>query len=151
MILIKKIFILSIFIILIPRVSFGNTNNYELYEIKNYHNQFCSKLVSNITNKNIEEEWIVTEKSKNYQSLINKNKKIKLKLQTFVRKKEIQRLIFTFYNLLNKPIIEIRSNKNCKIISARILIYNKKDIPIKINSVDMSNYDIIETKYLKKI
>ena len=53
MILINKFLILSIFIILLPRVSFGNTNNYKLYEIKNYHNQFCSKLVSNITNKNI--------------------------------------------------------------------------------------------------
>ena len=75
MILVKKFLILSIFIILIPRLSFGNTNNYELYEIKNYHNQFCSKLVSNITNKNIEDEWIVTEKSNNYQLLINNNKK----------------------------------------------------------------------------
>ena len=101
MILINKFLILSIFIILILRVSFGNTNNYELYEIKNYHNQFCSKLVSNVTNKNIEGGWIVTEKSNNYQLLINKNKKIKLKLQSFVRNKEIQRLIFTFYSLLN--------------------------------------------------
>ena len=82
MILINKFLILSIFIILIPKVSFGNTNSYELYEIKNYHNQFCSKLVSNITNKNIEDEWIVTEKNKNYQLLINKNKKIKLKYKT---------------------------------------------------------------------
>ena len=90
-------------------------------------------------NKNIEEEWIVTEKRNNYQLLINNNKKIKLKLQSFVRKNEIQRVIFTFYNLLNKPIIELRSNKNCKIKSARILIYDKKDIPIKINSVNMSN------------
>ena len=55
----------------------------------------------------------MTEKSNNYQLLINKNKKIKLKLQSFVRKNEIQRLIFTFYSLLNKPIIEVRSNKNC--------------------------------------
>ena len=148
MILINKFFILSIFIILLPSVSFGNTNNYKLYEIKNHHNQFCSKLVSNITNKNIEDEWIVTEKRYNYQLLINKNKKIKLKLQSFIRKNEIQRLIFTFYSLLNKPIIELRSNNNCKIKSARILIYNNKDIPIKINSVDMSNYDIIETKFL---
>ena len=76
MISINKFLILSIFIILIPRVSFGNTNNYELYEIKNYHNQFCTKLVSNITNKNIEDEWIVIEKSNNYQLLINKNKTI---------------------------------------------------------------------------
>ena len=108
MILIYKFLILSIFIILLPRVSFGNTNDYELYEIKNYHNQFCSKLIYNIMNKNIEEEWIVTEKSNNYQLLINNNKKIKLKLKSFVRKNEIQRLIFTFYNLLNKPIIELR-------------------------------------------
>lgn len=148
MILIKKFLILSIFIILIPKVSFGNTNNYKLYEIKNYHNQFCFKLVSSITNKNIEEEWIVTEKRNNYQLLINKNKKIKLKLQSFVRKNEIQRLIFTFYSLLNKPIIEIRSNKNCNIKSTRILIYDKKDIPIIINSVDMSNYSIIKSKFL---
>ena len=148
MILINKFLILCIFIIFLPTVSFGNTNNYEIFEIKNYHNQFCSKLVSNITNKNIEDEWILTEKSNNYQLLINKNKKIKLKLKSFVRKKEIQRLIFTFYSLLNKPIIEVRSNKNCKIKSARVLIYDKKDIPIKINSVDMSNYDIIETKFL---
>ena len=148
MVLINKFLILSIFIILLPSVSFGNINNYELYEIKNYHNQFCSKLVSNITNKSIENEWTVTKKSNNYQLLINKNKKIKLKLQSFVRKKEIQRLIFTFYSLLNQPIIEIRSNKNCKIKSARILIYDKKDIPIKINSVDMSNFNIIETKFL---
>ena len=148
MILINKFLILSIFIILLPRISFGNTNDYELYEVKNYHDQFCSKLVSNITNKNIEDEWITTEKSNNYQLLINNNKKIKLKLQSFVRKKEIQKLIFTFYSLLNKPIIELRSNKNCKIKSARVLIYDKKDIPIKINSVDMSNYNIIETKFL---
>ena len=72
MILINKLLILTIFIILVLRVSFGNTNNYELYEIKNYHNQFCSKLVSNITNKNVEDEWIVKEKSNNYQLLINK-------------------------------------------------------------------------------
>lgn len=148
MILINKFLILSIFIILLPRVSFGNTNDYELYEVKNYHDQFCSKLVSNITNKNIEDEWIATEKSNNYQLLINNNKKIKLKLQSFVRKKEIQKLIFTFYSLLNKPIIELRSKKNCKIKSARVLIYDKKDIPIKINSVDMSNYNILETKFL---
>ena len=70
MILINKFLILSIFIILLPRASYGNTNNYELYEIKNYHNQFCSKLVSNITNKNIGEEWILTEKSNNYQLLL---------------------------------------------------------------------------------
>ena len=76
MILINKFLILCIFIILLPRVSFGNTNNYELYEIKNYHNQFCSKLVSNITNKNIEDEWIIAEKSNNYQLLINKNKTV---------------------------------------------------------------------------
>ena len=87
MILINKFLILSIFIILLPRISFGNTNNYKLYEIKNYHNQFCSKLVSNITNQNIKNEWIITEKNNNYQLLINKNKKIKLKLQSFVRKK----------------------------------------------------------------
>jgi len=140
--------ILSIFIILLPRVSFGNINDYELYEVKNYHDQFCSKLITNITNKNIEDEWITTEKNKNYQLLTNNNKKIKLKLQSFFRKKEIQKLIFTFYDLLNKPIIELRSNKNCKIKSARVLIYDKKDIPIKINSVDMSNYNIIETKFL---
>ena len=148
MILINKFLILSIFIILLPRVSYGNTNDYELYEVKNYHDQFCSKLITNITNKNIEDEWITTEKNKNYQLLTNNNKKIKLKLQSFIRKKEIQRLIFTFYSLLNKPIIELRSNKNCNIKSARILIYDKRDIPIKINSVDMSNYNIIETKFL---
>ncbi len=148
MILINKFLILSIFIIFIHSVSFGNTNIYELYEIKNYHNQFCSKLVFNITNKSIKDEWIVTEKNNNYQLLINKNKKLKLKLQSFIRKKEIQRLIFTFYTLLNKPIIELRSNKNCNIKSARILIYDKRDIPIKINSVDMSDYNIIETKFL---
>ena len=96
MILINKFLILSIFIILLPRVSFSNTNDYELYEIKNYHDQFCFKLVSNITNKNIEDGWILTEKINNYQLLINKNKKIKLKLQSFIRKKKIQRLIFTF-------------------------------------------------------
>ena len=70
MILINKFLILSIFIILISRISLGNTNNYELYEIKNYHNQFCSKLFSNITNKKIEDGWITTEKSDNYQLLI---------------------------------------------------------------------------------
>ena len=107
MILISKFLIFSIFIILLPKVSFGNTNDFELYEVKNYHDQFCSKLVSNITNKNIEDEWIVTEKSDNYQLLINNNKKIKLKLQSFVRKKEIQKLIFTFYSLLNLSLIHI--------------------------------------------
>ena len=76
MTLINKFLILSIFIILLPRISFGNTNDYELYEVKNYHDQFCTKLVSNITNKNIEDEWINTEKSKNYQLLINKNKTV---------------------------------------------------------------------------
>ena len=96
MILINKFLILSIFIILLPRVSFGNTNDYELYEVKYYHDQFRSKLISNITNKNIEDEWITTEKNKNYQLLTNNNKKIKLKLQSFFRKKEIQKLIFTF-------------------------------------------------------
>ena len=131
MILINKFLILSIFIILLPRVSFGNTNDYELYEVKNYHDQFCSKLFSNITNKNIEEEWITTEKSNNYQLLINNNKKIKLNLQSFVRKKEIQKNIFTFYSFLNKPIIELRSNKNCKIKSARVLIMTKKISQLK--------------------
>ena len=73
MISINKFLIFSFIIILLPKVSFGNTNDYELYEVKNYHDQFCSKLVSNITNKNIEDEWIVTEKNKNYQLLINNN------------------------------------------------------------------------------
>ena len=36
MILINKFLILSIFIILLPKVIFGDTNNYKLYEIKNY-------------------------------------------------------------------------------------------------------------------
>ena len=148
MILIQKFLILTIFISLLPKISFGNTNNDELNEIKSYHKQFCFGLVSNITNKNIENEWNIVEIKDNYQLLIHKNKQIKLKLQSFGSLKKSQKLIFTLYRLTNKPIIELRSTKNCKITSARMLIYDNKDIPIKINSIDMSNYNILNTKLL---
>ena len=112
--------------------SFSSTESDEFIKLKETHNIICK----NVTLSNFEEignNWKLQKKSKYLQLFANKIEQKTLQIRPLYRSNQIQKIIFTFYKIPNRPILEIRSNKNCNIQSIRKIIYNKNFIPQEIH------------------
>ena len=62
------------------------------------------------------------KKSKYLQLFANKIEQKTLQIRLLYRSNQIQKIIFTFYRIPKRPILEIRSNKNYNIQSIRKII-----------------------------
>ena len=127
--------------------SLSSTKSDEFIKLKETHNIICK----NVTLSNFEEignNWKLQKKSKYLQLFANKIEQKTLQIKPVYRSNQIQKIIFTFYKVPKRPILEIRSNKNCNIQSIRKIIYNKNFIPQEIHSINISDYKIDNTKLL---
>ena len=146
----KKINFLILFLfstMLLIGKSFSSTESDEFIKLKETHNIICK----NVTLSNFEEignNWKLQKKSKYLQLFANKIEQKTLQIRPLYRSNQIQKIIFTFYKVPKRPILEIRSNKNCNIQSIRKIIYNKNFIPQEIHSINISDYKIDNTKLL---
>ena len=127
--------------------SFSSSENDEFIKLKETHDIICK----NVTLSNLEEignNWKLQKKSKYLQLFANKIDQKTLQIRPLYRANQIQKIIFTIYKVPNRPILEIRSNKNCNVQSIMKIIYNKNLIPQEIHSINISNYKIDNTKLL---
>tara|TARA_B100000989_G_C19323712_1_gene377813 strand:- start:69 stop:650 length:582 start_codon:yes stop_codon:yes gene_type:complete len=146
----KEITFLILFLfstMLLISKSFSSSENDEFIKLKETHDIICK----NVTLSNLEEignNWKLQKKSKYLQLFANKIDQKTLQIRPLYRANQIQKIIFTFYKVPNRPILEIRSNKNCNVQSIMKIIYNKNLIPQEIHSINISNYKIDNTKLL---
>ena len=133
--------------ILLTSKSYSISKKDEFLKLKRSHDIFCENFNLNEI-KNIENNWKLKKNSKHLQLFTNKSEQITLKLKPLYRSNKVQKIIFTFFKVPNRPILEIRSNKNCVIKSIRKITYNQKLIPDEIHTLNVSNYKIDNIKYL---
>ena len=133
--------------ILLTSKTYSISKKDEFLKLKRSHDIFCENFNLNEI-KNIENNWKIKNNSKYLQSFTNKNEQITLIIKPLYRSNKVQKIIFTFFKVPNRPFLEIRSNKNCVIKSIRKITYNQKLIPDKIHTLNVSNYKIDNIKYL---
>jgi subtilisin family serine protease len=142
----KIVLIIIILNLLFIFPSFSNSIEIKYSKINELHNNFCNKLTNNILLKE-NHIWFIKNINKNKYIIENKQNKLKINIILLKRSKKIQKLIFTFFNKQEKPVFEIRSNKNCKFKTIRKIIYNQKNIAIEIQSqnIETNKIDYKET------
>ena len=124
--------------------SYANIKDKSFSQAQTIYKSFCSNI---ITKKNIiDKNWSNIKRTKNLH--IYKNKNERLQINIFYRSNKIQKLIFTFYNHANRPLIEMRSNNNCLLQTIRRIVYDKASIAYEIQSLNIKNYKIEERQLL---
>jgi len=114
-----------VFLISFIGTSYSDAQTYDHLKIKKYHDNFCKNITTTNLKYNINNNWEILKKTRNLYIFVNNEEQTKLEIKLFIRSNNIQRSIFTFYDLQNNPLIEIRSNKNCQILIAKRITYNK--------------------------
>ena len=137
-----------VFLISFIGKSYSDAQTYDLLKIKKYHDNFCKNITATNLKYNINNNWEILKKTRNLYIFVNNEEQTKLEIKLFIRSNNIQRSIFTFYDLQNNPLIEIRSNKNCQILIAKRISYNKELIPIEIQTINLSKSTINDVKLL---
>ena len=127
--------------------SFSVTTDEQSLKLKIDHDFFCKNL-SSVNFKKDNKNWKLNRKNKYLQIFINNIDQKILEIKPLYRSSQIQKIIFTYFKIPNRPFLEIRSNKNCDIQSIRKIIYNEKLIPKEIHSINASNFKIENIKSL---
>ena len=125
----------------------GKSINNEFIKIKEAHNYFCPLLFKTEL-FNLDNKWFSITKTKNIHKYKNKQSNQNITIKIFYRFKNINKLIFNFFDENKRPYIEIRTNKNCLLKNVRKIIYSKNNISNEIQTINLKSNVIENHKYL---
>ena len=126
---------------------YGKSFNSEFKVVKQTQTYFCPLLFKSEP-FHLDQKWSVFKKTKTVHRYKNKETQNFFTINIISNIKEVKKLVFSFYNKENKPIIEIRNNKSCLLENIRKIIYNKTNVPKEIQTINLKSNIIESRQYL---
>ena len=143
-----KFILINIFLnLLIIFQCYGKSVNNEFKDVKETHSYFCP-LLFKIEPFRLDQKWSVIKKTKTIHKYGNKETQKFVSINIISNVKEVKKLVFIFFNKKTKPVIEIRSNKSCSLENIRKIIYDKKNVPLEIQTINLKLNVIENHQYL---